>query len=290
MNPGQHSEKSRAEPLDPLPGAVRGAEPWYPETKNFTEMGKDLRMKLADIVALQSQKGGVHSLQETWGCETQEDNTSRGFRRFYYDGQPFLFYDEKTHRWTAPQPSANPLALEIKKSWDTDSFQNMDSWAHVQGELCGKVHKYLESWMTFMRRTALSTVRINCSQASEGMVTLTCWASSFCPWNISLAWIRDDEPLSQDSQSPVCALTDENGTCQAWGVSIRVPRGKEQSFTCSLEHSWNRTLYPMTCGMVPVDQSFWPKLLLGISAVVAVVAVAALRALWFRRRTEPIGL
>ncbi|KAK2490347.1 hypothetical protein MC885_021413 [Smutsia gigantea] len=78
-------------------GAVGlGAETWDPETKVLTEMGKDLRMVLADTMALQILKGGPHSLQEVWGCEIQPGSSSRGFRHFYYDEGPFLSYHLKT--------------------------------------------------------------------------------------------------------------------------------------------------------------------------------------------------
>ncbi|XP_014638059.1 PREDICTED: MHC class I polypeptide-related sequence B-like [Ceratotherium simum simum] len=148
------SEKGKAEPQGLCAETVLGAETWDTETKDLTEKGKDLRRTLADIMALQDQKGDFHSLQEIWGCEIQEDNHARGLRHFYYDGKLFLSYNSTTCGWTVPQSSAQTVAMEIKKSWDADGFQSKDYWAQVQGELCGKLQRYVESWMGFMERTA----------------------------------------------------------------------------------------------------------------------------------------
>lgn len=50
--------KGRAEPWRTWAEAVLGAETWDTETEALTEMGKDLRMALADIMALQTLKRG----------------------------------------------------------------------------------------------------------------------------------------------------------------------------------------------------------------------------------------
>ena len=52
------SEKSRAEPQGLWAEAVLGAETWDAETEDLMEKGKDLKMTLADVMALQDQKGG----------------------------------------------------------------------------------------------------------------------------------------------------------------------------------------------------------------------------------------
>uniref|UniRef100_A0A8C4KZX3 MHC class I-like antigen recognition-like domain-containing protein n=1 Tax=Equus asinus asinus TaxID=83772 RepID=A0A8C4KZX3_EQUAS len=55
------SEKSRAEPQGLWAEAVLGAETWDAEAEDLMEKGKDLKMTLADVMALQDQKGGRKS-------------------------------------------------------------------------------------------------------------------------------------------------------------------------------------------------------------------------------------
>ncbi|KAG8514827.1 Patr class I histocompatibility antigen, A-126 alpha chain [Galemys pyrenaicus] len=80
---------------------------------------------------------------------------------------------------------------------DTESTDNKNSWVQVRGDLCGNLRKHRESWTGFSERTA---VTVTCSRASEGVVSVTCWASGFSSWNMSLVWLQDDESLSLDAQ------------------------------------------------------------------------------------------
>ncbi|XP_058410786.1 MHC class I polypeptide-related sequence B-like isoform X2 [Diceros bicornis minor] len=367
------SEKGKAEPKGLCAETVLGAETWDTETKDLTEKGKDLRRTLADIMALQDQKGGengkraqvirslfqerlgqtagtcafprdldggggedrglwssaqrwpllsqhrkpwrregrapwlefltwsgkveghrewrshcwvgadFHSLQEIWGCEIQADNHARGLRHFYYDGKLFLSYNSTTCGWTVPQSSAKTVAMEIKKSWDADGFQSKDYWAQVQGELCGRLQRYVESWMGFMERTVPPAVNVTCSQAAEGVVNVTCWAFRFSPRNISVTWLRDKKPLNQHVQQSGGVLPDRNGTYQTW-VAIRIPQGEEQRFTCYVEHSGNHSTYPVPLGKALVHQSGWPAIL-GV-AVVGVISSITLFALWYKKKKK----
>lgn len=107
-------------------------------------------------------------------------------------------------------------------------------------------------WDTSLTSFVLSSpvppaVNVTRSQASGGMVTLTCWAFGFSPWNISVTWLQDEEPLSQDAQQSRGVLPDGNGTYQTW-VAIRIPQEEEQRFRCHLEHSGNHTAHPVTSG------------------------------------------
>ncbi|XP_070100491.1 H-2 class I histocompatibility antigen, alpha chain-like [Equus caballus] len=107
------------------------------------EKGKDLKMTLADVMALQDQKG------DPW-----------------MDSAPVL--------------TSNPGDGD-QECWDTDNFQSQDYRARVQGELCQRLWRYLESWMGFRERTVPSSVNVTHSHDWEGIVTLTCWTFGFFP-------------------------------------------------------------------------------------------------------------
>ena len=88
---------------------------------------------------------GLHSLQETVGCDINEDSHPQGFRLLYFNGELLLSCYPEPHGCTLPQSSARTLAMEMELS---KHYQ-----AHVQGELCRRLRSYLESWPGFTERT-----------------------------------------------------------------------------------------------------------------------------------------
>lgn len=96
---------------------------------------------------------GFHSLQETVGCKIHEDSHPWGFRLLHFNGELLLSCSPEAHGCALPQSSAQTLAVEVVKSWDTDGFLSKHYQAHVQGEVCGRLRGYLESWTGFMERT-----------------------------------------------------------------------------------------------------------------------------------------
>nr|XP_026237557.1 MHC class I polypeptide-related sequence B-like [Urocitellus parryii] len=141
-----NDKKESAKPQGPWAEKPLGTESWDTEIQELAEHSKNLKATLADINAWQEQKGGSHFLQETWGCKIHKDNRTRAFWNFYYDGEPFLSYHPETRSWTVEPSSAQNLAMEVKNSWDADGMQSKDYWAQVQGELCGRLRRYLVFW------------------------------------------------------------------------------------------------------------------------------------------------
>lgn len=165
-------KKGRAEPWGRWAEKLE-AETWETESKDLNETWKELGKLLAEILSLQKEKGGFHSLQETVGCKIHEDSHPWGFRLLHFNGELLLSCSPEAHGCALPQSSAQTLAVEVVKSWDTDGFLSKHYQAHVQGELCGRLRGYLESWTGFMERTVPPAVNVTRSQDSEGMVHLT---------------------------------------------------------------------------------------------------------------------
>uniref|UniRef100_A0A8C9USR1 Ig-like domain-containing protein n=1 Tax=Spermophilus dauricus TaxID=99837 RepID=A0A8C9USR1_SPEDA len=218
-------KKESAKPQELWAEKPLGTESWDTEIQELAEHSKDLKATLANINALQEQKGGSHSLQETWGCKTEEDNHTRGFWDFHYDGEPFLSYHPETRSWKVEPSSAQTLAMEVKNSWDADGIQSKVYQAHVQGELLSPA------------------VNVTCAEALEDTINMTCWAFGFYPQNISVTWLQDGEPRSQGTQQSWGVFPYVNGTYQTW-VSIRIPQGQEQSFCCYVGYRRNNSTGP----------------------------------------------
>ncbi|XP_069419651.1 MHC class I polypeptide-related sequence B-like isoform X4 [Ovis canadensis] len=248
-------KKGRAEPWGRWAEKL-ASEIWETESKDLNETWKELRKLLAEILSLQKEKGGFHSLQETVGCKIPEDSHPRGFRLLHFNGELLLSCSPEAHGCALPQSSAQTLAMEVVKSWDTDGFLSKHYQAHVQGELCGRLRGYLESWTGFMERTVPPAVNVTRSQDSEGMVHLTGKAFGFFPQNISVVWFQDEEPMSRDAQESGGVLLDGNGTYYTW-ETIKIPQGEEQRVKCIVEHSGNHSAHLPPLGKTLVYQRSW---------------------------------
>uniref|UniRef100_A0A8C9Q6M7 Ig-like domain-containing protein n=1 Tax=Spermophilus dauricus TaxID=99837 RepID=A0A8C9Q6M7_SPEDA len=246
-------KKESAKPQELWAEKPLGTESWDTEIQELAEHSKDLKATLANINALQEQKGGSHSLQETWGCKTEEDNHTRGFWDFHYDGEPFLSYHPETRSWKVEPSSAQTLAMEVKNSWDADGIQSKVYQAHVGATL-----------VTCLTNFALSSlvspaVNVTCAEALEDTINMTCWAFGFYPQNISVTWLQDGEPRSQGTQQSWGVFPYVNGTYQTW-VSIRIPQGQEQSFCCYVGYRRNNSTGRVSCGTALLLESQWPPL------------------------------
>uniref|UniRef100_A0A4W2C518 Ig-like domain-containing protein n=1 Tax=Bos indicus x Bos taurus TaxID=30522 RepID=A0A4W2C518_BOBOX len=231
-------KKGRAEPRGRWAEKL-AAETWETESTVLNATLKELRKLLAEILPLQEEKGGLHSLQETVGCNISEDSHPRGFRLLYFNEKLLLSCYPEPLGCALLQPSAQTLAMEMKP-WDTDGFLSKHYQAHVQGELCRRLQAYLESWPGFMERTEPPAVNVTHSQDSESMVHLTGKAFGFFPRTISVVWFRDKEPMSRDTQESGGVLSDGNGTHYTW-ETVKIPQGEEQRVKCIVEHSGNHS-------------------------------------------------
>ncbi|NP_001038959.1 MHC class I polypeptide-related sequence B precursor [Pan troglodytes] len=244
-------QKCRAKPQGQWAEDVLGNKTWDRETGDLTENGKDLRMTLAHI---KDQKGGLHSLQEIRVCEIHEDSSTRSSWHFYYDGELFLSQNLETQKWTAPQSSrAQTLAMNVTNFWKKEAMKTKTHYRAMQADCWQKLKRYLESGVV-LRRTVPPMVNVTRSEASEGNITVTCWASSFYPRNITLTWRQDGISLSHNAQQWGDVLPDGNGTYQTW-VATRICQGEEQRFTCYVEHSGNHGTHPVPSGKALVLQS-----------------------------------
>ncbi|XP_037699006.1 MHC class I polypeptide-related sequence A isoform X2 [Choloepus didactylus] len=263
------SEKGRAELQGPWADLQNEKE-----TTFLKEKEKKLRMSMAEIMALQSREKALHSLQEDLGCEIREDNSTKGFWDFHYDGELFLSYHPETQRWTAPQSSAQSLAMEIKNSWDEDGTQDKKSQPHEEADCLQKLQRYLIYWREFKESTVPPSVNVTCSEASEGELTLTCLAFGFYPPHILVTWLRDVKPLSQDSQQSGGIQPHGNGTYRTWVVT-RISQGEEQRYTCFVEHGGENSTHPVTPGEVLVWWNPW-AIIISVIIAGAIITLTAL--------------
>lgn len=128
---------------------------------------------------------GLHSLQEIKVCEIHEDNSTRGLRHFYYDGELFLSQNLETQEWTELQSSrAQTLALNIRNFWKEDTMKTKTHYRAMRADCLKKLQRYLESGVA-IRRTGTNPGQGLSSPSNSARVAS---ASQLCPGKPSLCY------------------------------------------------------------------------------------------------------
>ncbi|KAF5915528.1 hypothetical protein HPG69_012692 [Diceros bicornis minor] len=191
---------------------------WDTETKDLTEKGKDFRKTLAEIMALQDQKGGENGKGAEVMCSLfQEPRSIEPMCResFVEDYGDIWNPGWVSRREQDSEPQPHPSSCQSKGIWLQDAGQTWrrsgvnegftGSWIGGESSVLSISLRGEQDLATSLTGSVLSSsvtpaVNMTHSRAWEGTVTLTCWAFVFSPGNILLTWLWDEEPLSQDAQ------------------------------------------------------------------------------------------
>lgn len=74
------------------------------------------------------------------GCEVREDNSTRGFWKYGYDGQDHLDFRPEMLDWRAAEPAAHATKLE----WEEHKIQNKQNKAYLERDCPEQLQRFLE--------------------------------------------------------------------------------------------------------------------------------------------------
>ncbi|XP_004406567.1 PREDICTED: hereditary hemochromatosis protein isoform X5 [Odobenus rosmarus divergens] len=175
-----------------------------------------LALLLLRTVAALGRPPQSHTLQVILGCEAQEDNSTRGFWKYGYDGQNHLEFCPETLDWRAAEPKAQATKLE----WEVNKIRAKQNRAYLERDCPEQLQRLLE-----LGRGALD----------RQVSTLRCQALNFYPQNITMKWLKDRQPLDAKDVELKDVLPNGDGTYQGC-VALAVPPGEERRYTCQVEH------------------------------------------------------
>lgn len=171
-----------------------------------------------------------HTLQVILGCEVQEDNSTRGFWKYGYDGQNHLEFCPETLDWRAAEPKAQATKLE----WEVNKIRAKQNRAYLERDCPEQLQRLLELGRGALDRQVPPLVKVTHHVASA-VSTLRCQALNFYPQNITMKWLKDRQPLDAKDVELKDVLPNGDGTYQGW-VALAVPPGEERRYTCQVEH------------------------------------------------------
>ncbi|XP_032744911.1 RT1 class I histocompatibility antigen, AA alpha chain-like isoform X3 [Rattus rattus] len=209
----------------------QGPEYWERETQGAKEKEQTFRVNLRTLLGYYNQsEGDSHTLQLMFGCDVGSDGRLlRGYDQFAYDGRDYIALNEDLKTWAAPDVAAQMT----RNKWERARYAEKRR-ANLEGECVESLRRYLELGKETLLRSDPPKAHVTLHSRPEGDVTLRCWALGFYPADITLTWQLNGEDLIQDMEL-VETRPAGDGTFQKW-ASVVVPLGKEQNYTCLVEH------------------------------------------------------
>nr|NP_001380912.1 MHC class I antigen-like precursor [Rattus norvegicus]AAC33331.1 MHC class I antigen [Rattus norvegicus] len=266
---------------------IEWEKPDYWETQTRRAKGNEqiYRGSLTTLLHYYNQsEDGSHTIQWMYGCDVGSDGSLlRGYWQHAYDGRDYLALNEDLKTWEA----SDRAAQKTRNKWERKGVAER-SRAYLKGTCVESVRRYLELRKETLVRSDPPKVRVTLHPRPEGDVTLRCWALGFYPADITLTWQLNGEDLTQDMEL-VETRPAGDGTFQKW-ASVVVPLGKEQSYTCLVEHEGLPE--PLTQRWEPppsTDSNMGIIAVLAVVGAVAVIVLVALIGVVVRRRRKNIA-
>ncbi|CAM4640049.1 unnamed protein product [Lepidochelys olivacea] len=225
------SERRRMEPRgDWVKGAV-DPQYWEEWTQILRGWEPGFRADLVTLRGRYNQSAGFHTLQLKYGCEQQDDGSTKGFYQYAYDQRDFLSLDKNTETWVA----ADDAAQITKRKWDAERSIAQYWKGYLEGTCIEWLRKYLEYGKETLQRREPPRVQVSDRPSQDGgLTTLSCRVHGFYPRNVAVVWLKKGVAMLQETiQWGVVPSGD--GTYQT-RATIDIDPSRETDYTCCVEH------------------------------------------------------
>ncbi|XP_076772953.1 class I histocompatibility antigen, Non-RT1.A alpha-1 chain-like isoform X2 [Arvicanthis niloticus] len=248
-----------------------GPEYWEQQTQIAKNTEQWFRDSLRTLLGYYNQSEG--------GCDVGSDGSLlRGYEQYAYDGRDYIALNEDLKTWTAADMAAQITRRKCEQNGDAERQR-----AYLEGECVESLRTLLERGKETLLRTDPPKAHVTHHPRSEGDVTLRCWALGFYPADITLTWQLNGEDLTQDMEL-VETRPSGDGTFQKW-ASVVVPLGKEQNYTCHVQHEGLPE--PLTLRWEPPPSTDSNMVIIAVLVVIGAVAIiGAVVAFVMKRRKK----
>nr|XP_019569712.1 PREDICTED: hereditary hemochromatosis protein isoform X1 [Rhinolophus sinicus]XP_019569713.1 PREDICTED: hereditary hemochromatosis protein isoform X1 [Rhinolophus sinicus] len=272
-------ESRRAEPRAPWVLGRAASPLWLPLSQSLKGWDHMFTVDFGTIMDncnhLKVTKQGVlpesHTLQVVLGCEVREDNSTRTFWKYGYDGEDHLEFCPETLDWRAAEPRAQVTKLE----WEVSTIRARQNRAYLERECPEQLQRLLELGTGVLDRQVPPLVKVTRHVASA-VTTLRCQAMNFYPQNITMRWWKDRQPVNAEDVEPGDVLPSGDGTYQGW-VAVATPPGEEHRYTCHVTHPGLQRPLTATC-----ESSLSGSQVTVVISVIAVCSIILFAGILFR--------
>ncbi|XP_036418341.1 H-2 class I histocompatibility antigen, Q9 alpha chain-like isoform X2 [Colossoma macropomum] len=206
-----------------------GEDYWNEETQTSQDHQDRFRHDVKTLMKRFNQSGGVHTLQQMYGCELDDDGTIRGHWLYGYDGEDFISLDLNTETWTA----AHPKAVITKRRWESE-----DEALHVKAYLENECTAWLQKYVGYSRSSLERKVPPEASLfQKDSSSPVVCHATGFFPKAVMISWQKNGEDLHEDVELRE-TLPNQDGTFQKRSIlTVSAEELNRNQYTCVIQHS-----------------------------------------------------
>ncbi|KFP16464.1 Class I histocompatibility antigen, F10 alpha chain, partial [Egretta garzetta] len=173
---------------------------------------------------------GAHTWQRMVGCDLLEDNSTRGYSQYAYDGRDYIAFDMDTMTFTA----ADAAAQITKRKWEVDGTEAERQKHYLKDTCIEWLRKYVSYGRAVLERKERPVVRVSGKEA-HGTLTLSCRAYGFYPRPIRVSWLKDGEVRDQETERGGI-VPNSDGTYYTW-ASIEARPEEKDKYRCRVEHA-----------------------------------------------------
>ncbi|XP_051899671.1 uncharacterized protein LOC127585955 [Pristis pectinata] len=207
-------------------GESEGAKWWM--RKLELVKGREIALKqfTSFIMFQTNHSGGIHTLQQIFGCDLREDGTTSGFSKYSWDGQDLMSFDKGHMFWV----TSLPWAQNIKNQCSPDSVR-IQRWKNFLERECVE---WLRRYVEYGERELRVVPPQVTFTPSAHTPHLSCWATGFHPPSIEVTLWRDGTILNEAHSSGLLPNHDGTHQIRKW---VQVDPDDPGQFSCRVEHS-----------------------------------------------------
>nr|QHB49910.1 MHC class I antigen [Ctenopharyngodon idella] len=224
-----------------------------------------------------NQSAGVHTWQLMYGCELNEDGTTRGYRQYGYDGGDFVSFDKSTLTYTA----ANPEAVITKHKWEADRA-SAEQW---KGYLENTCIEWLKKYVGYGKDTLERKVSPQVSLLQKDPSSpVTCHATGFYPSGVTITWQKNGQDHDEDVDLGEL-LPNEDGSFQRMStLNVGPDEWKKNRFSCVVEHQ-DKTIRKTEKKIRAKNETSVPIGIIGaVAAVILLVVIGVAGFMVYRKK------
>ncbi|XP_053530361.1 BOLA class I histocompatibility antigen, alpha chain BL3-7 [Ictalurus punctatus] len=204
---------------------------WNTNTQTDQSWQESFKVNVDTLMRRFNQTAGVHTVQWMYGCECDDDGTTRGYVQYGYDGEDFLSLDLKTKTWIAPTPQA----LITKNKLDATGAE-ANHWKNYLENTC---IEWLQKYVGYGRETLERKVPPTASvfQKHSSSPEVVCHATGFFPKTVMITWQKDGEDVHEDVELRE-TLPNQDGSFQKRSIlTVSAEDLQKHTYTCVIQHS-----------------------------------------------------
>uniref|UniRef100_A0A670HL75 Ig-like domain-containing protein n=1 Tax=Podarcis muralis TaxID=64176 RepID=A0A670HL75_PODMU len=239
---------------------------WHRETQTLQGSELVFRVDLQTLQNRYNQSGGIHTLQQMYGCELRSDGRKGGYYQGSYDGRDFIAFDKETLTWTA----ADMGAQVSKRKLDAELARNQYTKHYLEEECIEWLQRYLEYGKETLLRTEAPVVKVTRKADYDGLETLVCQVHGFYPQEIEANWVKDGEVWQEGTLRGLVA-PNSDGTYYLF-LSVHIDPEERERFRCRVEHDSLEKPLDVAWEKEPVNLGLIVGAILGVMAAILLVS------------------